>query len=144
MSHDQEGQMAIAYKLTTLDNLDGSQTSVSGNNPQGGLIMDAAGNLFGTTSAGGAFGDGTVFEIDRIDLGDILFNQPGTTLGFTENAANTGGALTVSDGSHVASMALLGQYMASCFARLSDGHGGALVTDPAIAAQATIATPHQV
>jgi uncharacterized repeat protein (TIGR03803 family) len=63
MSHDQEGQMAIAYKLTTLDNLDGSQTSVSGNNPQGGLIMDAAGNLFGTTSAGGAFGDGTVFEI---------------------------------------------------------------------------------
>jgi uncharacterized repeat protein (TIGR03803 family) len=25
--------------------------------------MDAAGNLFGTTSAGGAFGDGTVFEI---------------------------------------------------------------------------------
>jgi autotransporter passenger strand-loop-strand repeat protein len=81
---------------------------------------------------------------DTIDLAVFLspFNVPGTTLGFTENASNTGGTLTVSDGSHVASMALLGQYMASSFALSSDGYGGTFVTDPAVAAQASIATPH--
>jgi hypothetical protein len=43
----------------------------------------------------------------------------------------------VSDGSHVATLALLGQYTASSFALSSDGHGGTFVTEPAIAAQAT-------
>ena len=38
-------------------------TSSNGANPMGGLISDAAGDLFGTTSAGGPNGDGTVFEI---------------------------------------------------------------------------------
>ncbi len=31
--------------------------------PMGGLVQDKNGNLFGTTSAGGANGDGTIFEI---------------------------------------------------------------------------------
>ena len=30
--------------------------------PYSNLVMDASGNLYGTTSAGGANGDGTVFE----------------------------------------------------------------------------------
>ena len=34
-----------------------------GANPRAGLIADAAGNLFGTTSGGGASGNGTVFEL---------------------------------------------------------------------------------
>jgi uncharacterized repeat protein (TIGR03803 family) len=34
-----------------------------GNQPIGGLIFDVAGNLYGTTVAGGAYGDGTVFEL---------------------------------------------------------------------------------
>jgi uncharacterized repeat protein (TIGR03803 family) len=38
-------------------------TGPDGANPAGPLIMDAAGNLYGTTSAGGADGDGTVFEM---------------------------------------------------------------------------------
>jgi uncharacterized repeat protein (TIGR03803 family) len=29
----------------------------------GALILDSAGNLYGTTSGGGKFGGGTVFEI---------------------------------------------------------------------------------
>jgi hypothetical protein len=57
------------------------------------------------------------------------------------SSANTGGTLTVSDGSHVATLALLGQYTASSFALSFDGHGGTFVTDPAIAAQATLAAP---
>jgi uncharacterized repeat protein (TIGR03803 family) len=34
-----------------------------GQYPTAGVIFDAAGNLYGTTSAGGLYGDGTVFEI---------------------------------------------------------------------------------
>ncbi len=34
-----------------------------GSTPSGGLIMDTAGNLYGTTQAGGAHGGGTVFEL---------------------------------------------------------------------------------
>ncbi len=44
---------------TTLVNFDGN----NGANPYAGLIADAAGNLFGTTAAGGADGFGTVFEL---------------------------------------------------------------------------------
>jgi uncharacterized repeat protein (TIGR03803 family) len=36
---------------------------VDGSAPLAGLIMDASGNLFGTTSKGGAKGKGTVFEL---------------------------------------------------------------------------------
>jgi uncharacterized repeat protein (TIGR03803 family) len=36
-----------------------------GSTPQGGLAIDAAGDLFGTTSAGGANGQGVVFELQN-------------------------------------------------------------------------------
>jgi uncharacterized repeat protein (TIGR03803 family) len=39
------------------------QDGLAGTNPWGGLILDAAGNLYGTTVAGGAYGGGTVFEL---------------------------------------------------------------------------------
>ncbi len=45
---------------TTLVTFDGTG---NGATPKGGLLADPAGDLFGTTNAGGADGDGTVFEI---------------------------------------------------------------------------------
>jgi uncharacterized repeat protein (TIGR03803 family) len=39
------------------------QDTNDGGGPHGGLVMDAAGNLYGTTSDGGAGGGGTVFEL---------------------------------------------------------------------------------
>jgi hypothetical protein len=36
----------------------------------------------------------------------------------------------VTDGSHQANIALLGNYMASVFVTASDGHGGTTVHDP--------------
>jgi uncharacterized repeat protein (TIGR03803 family) len=42
----------------------GAGGASDGSSPQAALVMDSAGNLYGTTSAGGAHGDGTVFRID--------------------------------------------------------------------------------
>ena len=66
-----------------------------------------------------------------IDLSNISFGT-NTTLGYSANSDNTGGTLTVSDGLHATSLALLGQYMASSFVMTSDGHGGTLLTDPQV------------
>ncbi len=46
----------VVTTLATFDNSNGSE-------PFAGLIVDAAGDLFGTTVKGGANGDGTVFEV---------------------------------------------------------------------------------
>ncbi len=40
-----------------------------GRNPAAGLIADAAGDLFGTTYGGGAYGHGAVFEIAKTGNG---------------------------------------------------------------------------
>jgi hypothetical protein len=66
-----------------------------------------------------------------IDLSNISFGT-NTTLGYSANSDNTGGTLTVSDGLHATSLALLGQFMASSFVMASDGHGGTLITDPSL------------
>ena len=59
-----------------------------------------------------------------------------------ENAAGTGGTLTVNDGRHAAAIALLGNYMAGSFVTAADGHGGTLVTEASQAAQPLLARPH--
>jgi hypothetical protein len=48
-----------------------SFNTIDGSDPMGGLIIDAAGDLFGTTSAGGmdGLGSGTVFEIANTGSG---------------------------------------------------------------------------
>src|SRR5436305_1863706 len=51
---------SYAATPTTLHSFTGGE---DGANPIGGLFADGAGDLFGTTTGGGANGDGTVFEI---------------------------------------------------------------------------------
>jgi uncharacterized repeat protein (TIGR03803 family) len=50
---------AGSHTITTL----ASFNYINGSAPTGSLIEDASGDLFGTTSSGGANGDGTVFEV---------------------------------------------------------------------------------
>ena len=76
-----------------------------------------------------------------LDLPDIAFRGT-TTLGYTLNNSNTGGMLSVSDGTHTANLALLGNYMAANFAIAGDGHGGTLVTDGPPNQQQVSAVPH--
>src|SRR5579884_1171149 len=49
----------LALSLSTIAVFQGSAS----NAPNGGLTVDASGNVYGTTSQGGANGDGSVFEI---------------------------------------------------------------------------------
>jgi uncharacterized repeat protein (TIGR03803 family) len=58
--------------------------STNGADPYGGLIADAAGDLFGTTALGGANDDGTVFEI--VKTGSGYAGTPTTLVSF--NGAN--------------------------------------------------------
>ena len=64
---------------------------------------------------------------ESIDLPGIPFGVH-TTLGYSTNSSDTGGTLTVKEGTHIAKIALLGNYMATSFVTAADGHGGTLVT----------------
>jgi uncharacterized repeat protein (TIGR03803 family) len=51
---------AVVYELSALASFD----SANGENPIAGLIADADGNFYGTTSVGGAYGQGTIFRLE--------------------------------------------------------------------------------
>jgi uncharacterized repeat protein (TIGR03803 family) len=48
-----------------------------GANPEARLAMDKFGNLYGTTTAGGASGEGTVFEISKAGQHNVLYSFGG-------------------------------------------------------------------
>jgi hypothetical protein len=79
------------------------------------------------------------FPQHGLDLPNIAFGAQ-TTLAYAQNAAGTGGTLTVSDGRHAAAIALLGNYMAGSFVTTADGHGGTLVTEASQTAQQPLLT----
>jgi uncharacterized repeat protein (TIGR03803 family) len=70
----------IAYKLTPK----GAETilhtftdGADGGNPRGGLVLDMAGNLYGTTSTGGSGNSGVVFKLDPTGNETVLYNFTG-------------------------------------------------------------------
>ncbi len=74
---------------------------------------------------------------DSIELQGIAFGAT-TTLAFSENNSHAGGTLTVTDGTHTAAIALLGNYMASTFTLSNDGHNGTSIVDPHVSAAQTV------
>ena len=49
-----------------------------GGRPYGGVIRDSAGNLYGTTYSGGAFGDGAVYKVDSSGNQTVLYSFKGS------------------------------------------------------------------
>jgi uncharacterized repeat protein (TIGR03803 family) len=52
---DTAGKETVLYRFTG--------TGGDGSRPEAGLVVDAHGNLYGTTTSGGTTGNGTVFEV---------------------------------------------------------------------------------
>jgi uncharacterized repeat protein (TIGR03803 family) len=67
------------FKLDTAGNetVLHSFTGSDGSGPAASLIMDTAGNLYGTTSTGGAFNSGTVFKLDPSGRETVLHSFTG-------------------------------------------------------------------
>jgi uncharacterized repeat protein (TIGR03803 family) len=75
-------KLASNGTLTVLHSFTGSR---DGKAPQGGLLLDGAGNLFGSTFAGGDTGNGTIFEIAKIGGFRRLHTFSGATDGTNPN-----------------------------------------------------------
>ena len=119
----------------------GDPAPVAFTGSSGTLIIDgsaSAGHALDFTGPVSGFGGQNV-----IDLPGIAFDAQ-TTLGYSTNSDQTGGTLSLADGTHCANIALLGNYMASCFTAAGDGHGGTVVVAEAPQAgdQSLLSNPH--
>jgi len=85
---------AQTFTLVTLHNFSGG---TDGGNPAAGVVLDAAGNLYGTTVFGGIYGAGTVFAVDRRNnekvLGSFANSYPASSL-VSDAAGNFSGTTT--------------------------------------------------
>ena len=100
----------------------------------GTLQLDNSSSFAGTVAG--------LADKDTLDLRDINFASVHTP---TYSGNSSGGTLTVTDGTHSANIALLGNYLASSFVTSSDGHGGTNVVDPVLSSanqQLALTQPH--
>jgi uncharacterized repeat protein (TIGR03803 family) len=65
---DSAGQQSVLYAFPF---------GTDGENPEGGVIRDSAGNIYGTTYQGGTGGAGTVFKLDPTGRETVLHNFTG-------------------------------------------------------------------
>jgi uncharacterized repeat protein (TIGR03803 family) len=64
----ESGEEKVLYSFTG---------GADGANPNSSLIFDSSGNLYGTTYAGGASGNGTVFEVTQAGVETVLYSFAG-------------------------------------------------------------------
>jgi uncharacterized repeat protein (TIGR03803 family) len=74
---------AQAQTFSVIHNFTGGS---DGGNPLAGFAIDAAGNFYGTTSAGGAYGAGTVFKVTAKGKVIVLYTFTGGTDGANPEA----------------------------------------------------------
>jgi len=73
------------------------KSGTDGEVPYTGLIRDAAGTLYGTTAAGGLYGLGTIFQVDKAGTETVLYSFTGESDGgipqFSKLILDAGGNL---------------------------------------------------
>ena len=114
-------QSAVIPNDTILEVNVPDKGSVTFTGTTGALVLNNPGTFLGKVS-------GFAAETE-IDLPGMAFNAH-STLGYSRNNNNTGGTLSVTNGTQRASIALLGSYMASSFVLEADNNGGTLVVTP--------------
>src|ERR1700691_6090305 len=77
----------FAQEVSVLHSFTGNK---DGAYPDGNLTADAAGNLYGTTQIGGAYGAGTVFELSPEPSGKWRFSVLYTFTGGADGASPLG------------------------------------------------------
>lgn len=116
------GTLALSIDAGTtliLDKAAAAGTAVSFKGSGAAMQLNDAADFHGAISG---FGAG-----NSIDLRSVAYNPlTGPSLQYV--AGKTGGLLTVSDGAHTASLAMVGLYSGSGFIVGSDGHDGSLIT----------------
>ena len=122
--------------LTVLGELSGNGTAIIDGAGTLDFESSSAANVaFGSSAAGTLkLGDSFHFKgtisgfdsSDRIDLVNVDFGR--TSIRYHENAAGTGGTLTISDGAQTAELSLLGHYSADNFSVVTDQAKGISVT----------------
>jgi len=67
-----------------------------------------------------------------MDLRDINFNAVNFSMTYAPNNGNTGGVLSVTDGTNTANINFVGSYTQGNFHAATDSQGGTLITDPPV------------
>jgi autotransporter-associated beta strand protein/probable HAF family extracellular repeat protein len=98
----------------------------------GTLKLDNSSSFAGTVAG--------ISDQDTIDFADIDFANVQRP---SYSGTPAGGTLSVTDGTHSANIALLGNYLASTFVASGDGHGGTNVVDPPATNQTLLLTQPQ-
>jgi hypothetical protein len=118
-----KGAGSIEFSSTTTSNI----TFFPG--ADGTVTFDAPSTLTGKLSVTG-------FTLgDTIDLADIKYGSSGPSLAFSK------GVLTVSDGTDVAKLNMIGNFTLASFNAAPDGSGGTLITDPPVGGQPLNSAP---
>jgi uncharacterized repeat protein (TIGR03803 family) len=73
-------------------------SGIDGQGPNGDMVFDAAGNLYGTTFSGGAYGRGAVFELTRQSSGQWTETVLYSFTGGADGATPTGSVIFDSNG----------------------------------------------
>jgi uncharacterized repeat protein (TIGR03803 family) len=74
----------VVYKINATNQysvLHQFRFNADGFDPQPGLVLDAAGNLYGTTTEGGPANSGVIYKIDPTGAETVLYQFPGGTKG---------------------------------------------------------------
>jgi hypothetical protein len=149
----------VSYASAAAANTGGTLTVSSGGTSASVELIGtySIGNFTSSTASDGSFevqdpavvdggsvttGTPAAFPKNGIDLPDLAFG-PQMMLAYSQNSADAGGVLAVTNGVGSAKIALLGNYIAASFVTAGDGHGGTLVTQtPQAAEQPLLTHPH--
>ncbi|MGA3351197.1 MAG: choice-of-anchor tandem repeat GloVer-containing protein [Candidatus Sulfotelmatobacter sp.] len=90
------GYLGVAFKVGRSENgwrenvVHSFGQGTDGNEPIGGVVIDKAGNVYGTTLLGGTYGNGTVYQVTQSGVERVIYSFTGGS-----DAVNPGAAVTL-------------------------------------------------